>query len=206
MKWILQEIFAMVAGLILGVTGGYLVYRAKYTRLRNKSRLQQIDSFHKEVRLLLWEATRETQASNALLLHMHNGGPRMAAGMRQYSSVVDEAPKNPALSSMVDWQSVMVDAEYREFMRRLQERQSIRLVTDEMPDSALRRRYEAMEITASIVLWCYETEGGPYYLSFPCQCRDPLSFVGGPDFARLESFSQRMRNTLKKYEQLGVLH
>lgn len=203
--WV-HELMAAAIGLFAGLASGLTLYIIKVNRLRQKSRLQLIDSFHKEIRLILWEAVRETQASNAVLIHMHNGGPSIAAGMRQYSSVVDEAPQNPAFASMNDWQSVPVDGNYREFLIGLKQQGAARLLTEEMPNGVLRRRYEAMGVTASIVFWCYETDGGPYHVSFPTDSTNPLGYLGGVDYNRLEAFTNRIRNVLRKYKKLEILH
>lgn len=196
----------MLVGLFTGIAGGFFFYRNRYKQLQKKSRLTMIDSFHKDVRLTLLDAVRTTDACNAVLLHMHNGGPAMAAGMRQYSSVVEEAPREAAFSALIDWQSVFVDREYREMISELQEKNALRILTAEMEDGLLKRRYEAMGVTATDIFWCYETPGGPYYISFPTNSKNPLEYIGGPDFAKIEGINNRIRNTLRKYEKMGVLH
>ena len=207
MKAFFQEFAAMLIGLVTGIAAGFFYSRNQKLLRQRESRHHMIDNFHKEVRPILLEATRsETLAANAILLHMHNGGPAMAAGMRQYSSVVEECPREATYTMLVDWQNVFVDREYRELITELQEKQSIRLLTTEMDDGLLRRRYESMGFTASILFWCYESAGGPYYLSFPTDSSDPLGYLGDRDFARLEGITNRVRNILRNYEKAGVLH
>jgi len=191
MEYWAGHFFLALMGILTGVVGSTLFHRYQYNKLKKKSVVAQLSAFHGEVRLILNESTKITKAVNSMLLHMHNGGPQIAAGVRQYSSVVDEAFVDDKYSVLEYWQEILIDVSYRDILRQLEEKRSVKLITGEMPDGILRRQYEQLGITASILFWVHESKGGPYYASFPSDAENPFEYVAGVDFAKLEMVALR---------------
>ena len=202
----LEQFLTMTTSAALGFLVGFLIQRHARIQRSKKSRSALIHNMHSEVRLVLLESVYKTDAANALLLHMHNGGPELSAGVRIYSSVLDEAPEDSALSVMKVWQRYEVDRDYREMMQRMRQDGFIVLCTKDMPEGVLRRRYESMGVTCSVVFWLLETTGGPYYLSFPTRADDCNDYIGGSDFSHLEGCANQIRNILRRYQKESVLH
>lgn len=204
MYWI-HELCGMLIGLTIGVTVAYVVTRKRIDRIQEESRMAKIEAYRRELQDLLEEAVQRTSAASAVLLHLHNGADQIYAGKRIYSSVVEEAPTNPALSVKNDWQERLVDDEYLDMIVRLKREKVVVLNTEAMPASMLRRLYERMNVTCSVVFWCNESKGGPYYVSFPTTAAQ-IDFVQTNEFSILEAGVSKIRNLNRRAQKAGILH
>lgn len=205
MYWI-NEFVGMIIGGTIGFVAAFWFTRKEVSRVQEESRLAKIDAYKRELVDILEEAVHNTKAANAILLHMHNGADQLYAGKRMYSSAVEEAPEDPDISVKADWQDYLVDDAYMDLIRRLKRETVIILHTHEMPASVLRRKYESMGVTCSIVFWANETKGGPYYVSYPSRIEDPTYYTETEEFVKLETNVNKIRNLNRRAKKAGILH
>lgn len=193
----------IIAALVGAMAAGALGYLA-IMRMREINRISLIAQVEITSEATLESAIYQTCADRALVIKLHNGGGKIYAGTNKYITVLHEAHTQRIPGAKKDYQRFFADVNYMKMMAELEEKRIIKTKVSDLEYGLLRRRYEADGITASIVFWIKETEGGLYYGSFTTT-NDP-DLLLKRDFSKLETKINRLRNKYETAHRRGVLH
>jgi len=199
----MQELLVFITAFCSGVGFSFFFCTAKEGK---RNRFFAAENFRLRAKGILRTARESTSASNALLLHLHNGSQELKAGSTLYSSVVVEDPEDDRISAFKFWQDIKADPPYSEMIFRLARERFVFLKTDEMKPGKLKRLYALYGIRGSVVFHVYSgSTGGPYYASYPTR-EDPEALIGTPEFVILELNADALRSLCKEFDDKGLLH
>lgn len=184
------------------VAGGVSYLRIQ--QLRRRSHAAEVIALQVQTRDVLEHLITTTATERALLLAMHNGGGPILAGGHTFASAIHEAKEAHIASVMAEFQGFEVDPHYLTVIHQLEERRTILLRTHDMPESMLRRRYEADGITAALLFKIEDTPYRYYYASFSTT-RSEVDFTSPANYARIEAAINRLRTLYRNAKRGGYL-
>lgn len=176
----------------------------KVANLKQQSRTAQITAFEVLIQGILDKAVLNGWCDRALVLKMHNGGGKMYTGVNKYASVLFEGDTDKMTDVKDDFQKYLIDSEYMDLMQRVSSNKIEIQKTTDLKYSMLRRRYEADDITHSIVFFIEETENAMYYGSFTSISPDS-DMITGKSFAGLEAKMNKLRNAYQRAKKKKIL-
>jgi len=200
MALIYEIMIGASAGLIVGITAGYMIV----ARNTKDSRLEKLSLLQETRKPILRNAVTKTTCANALLLKIHNGGGKLIEGQNWYSSVIDEAPERDIVSAKENWQNVEVDEEYKILIRKLRINKKLFIKTDDMRESFLKRNYIRMGIIGSIIMEVFTNEYAYYYVSYPVR-HDLHQLSDSSEFNILELSTIALQKKYRKFNSFEVL-
>lgn len=196
---------ALTTGLGLGWLGMYAYFNGKFDSLTSRSQAALVANLEIRTEMLLQEAIDGSVIERALILKLHNGGGKLYMGIPKYTTVLHERIVPDIRHSKPDFQYYPIDHEYMLLMQRILTEEVVVLITSEMPEEMLKRRYEADGITVSVVFTISETDAGLYYGSFSTR-GDANEFLSNVNYSSIETFIHRLRLKFKEAKQQQVLH
>lgn len=153
---------------------------------------------------LLENVVEITPCDRALVLVLHNGGGKILAGSPKYSSALYESCSTNIAPIIKDFQAFEIDIDYTILIEQVKSRKMVLLMTSDMKEGMLKRRYETDGITAAIVVSLEETPNRYYYASFST-VGDPNVFMASANFARIETAVNQLRRRFEGAKRGGYL-
>lgn len=183
----------------------YAYFNGKFDSLTSRSQAALVANLEIRTEMLLQEAVDQSAIDHALIFKLHNGGGKLYMGIPKYTTVLHERLVPEIRPSKPDFQSYPIDHEYMLLMQRILSEKIVMLVVKDMPDSMLKRRYEADGLTVSVEFAINETDAGLYYGSFSTR-GDLNEFLSSANYTLIESYIHRLRLKFKEAKQQQVLH
>lgn len=197
---ILSMLGYMAAGALIASIVFFFISRDK----RKESRTVAIAKMEIEVDSLLYQLEQETNIKRALILKLHNGGPKLYAGVTKYTSVMQEShsPKQETVKHLI--QSFPVDRAFSSLFAELPAQKVVMLDIEKMSESSLKRRYIHDNCKTGMLVELVETDSGLYFLDLSSEL-DQMEFYSKSNYSLQEQLINRIRNIYKVGLQKGLL-
>lgn len=148
-----------------------------------------------EVLDLLSAAIVDNGVDRALLLVATNGGENIKLGSHKYASILLEPANSLKPYSKPMFQKYSLDEEYIRMLAKVKNDGHVVLLTQDMPEGILKRRFNADKITCGLIFLVKSTATQFFYLSF--STKDPMLTMldrHGPHYADIEAKVNTIRN------------
>lgn len=164
----------------------------------NLSKLQELHAVMESV-------VKETGADRFLILKGSNGGGLPKPGSPFFVSVLHGVDVvNGVERAMAKYQQIMADAHYLEMLTEILVRESTYMEVSKMPDSMLKRIYDAEGVRHSIVFIIAKTKTELIYGSIASHSED-CNFQKHTDKINIEIGIGQVRNIFAAYKTGSIL-
>lgn len=153
-------------------------FRAYLKRKRNKKPFKKAFLDISKLYEIMNMVMVDTSAHRVIIYRSHNGGGKPKLGKPLYCTAQYEVFRS-SRSKKKDWIGQELDVGYVNLLSKVDQKSTIDLFLDTMPDGILKADYFGDNVTSAVVIKVHETSSNFYYLEIRHQSKADIS---GPTY------------------------